>query len=150
MLLPSSGELPEVLSAKELDDNTRHTPLASARVAPEPAAAKEPQPEMARDKRIFRRAGDNRVIAQSQESIKAKPTAPRGLKRFKLYQILSPKMAHRGQIFGSTLALKDEWAAVDASYFEAPGKEEKEMPHQLLALTHDLLLSLLPYLDQGP
>ena len=44
-----------------------------------------------------------------------------GQQRFKLYQILSPQLAFRGRVFGSKLALKDEWVKMDASFFDAPG-----------------------------
>ena len=35
--------------------------------------------------------------------------------------MLAPSLVPRGRFFCSTLALKDEWAPVDAPYFSAPG-----------------------------
>ena len=42
-------------------------------------------------------------------------------KLLRLYQILSPSLVERGRLFGSKLALKDEWVKIDSSYFDAPG-----------------------------
>ena len=69
--------------------------------------------------RIFHRSGGSFLDSRGG---RGKPLAPRGLRRFKIFQVLSPNMASRGRIFGSQLALKDEWAAIDASYFEAMGE----------------------------
>ena len=52
---------------------------------------------------------------------------PSGLRHFKLYQILVPRMAYRGRVFGTHLALKDDWEAVDESFFAAPGQSRSPL-----------------------
>ena len=43
------------------------------------------------------------------------------LRRLKLFQILSPGLVGRAKVFGSKLALKEEWVCIDPPYFNAPG-----------------------------
>ena len=38
-----------------------------------------------------------------------------------LYQVLAPCLVARARVFGSSLALKEDWIPVDAPYFDAPG-----------------------------
>ncbi|KAG1668570.1 hypothetical protein FOA52_007304 [Chlamydomonas sp. UWO 241] len=44
-----------------------------------------------------------------------------GVDRLKLYQVISPRQQQRGRIFGSKLALGDDWAQIDGCYYDAPG-----------------------------
>ena len=39
-----------------------------------------------------------------------------------MYQVLAPSLAARGRLFGSRLALKEEWVSIDPPYFSAIGE----------------------------
>ena len=39
-----------------------------------------------------------------------------------MYQVLAPSLAARGRLFGSRLALKEEWVSIDPPYFSSVGE----------------------------
>ena len=99
------GNLPELLTPQDLNLETNRPSAnrygsivlprgGTSRVAPEPSALSAPGPLIAAE------------------------GVPRHLK---LFQVLSPRLAYRGRVFGSKLALKAEWETLDTSFFDAPG-----------------------------
>ena len=40
-----------------------------------------------------------------------------------LFQVLAPCLVARGRLFGSKLALEEEWMAIDQPYFSATGEQ---------------------------
>ena len=138
MLKPPTGRLPEILAAKDynLQPEANHpSNRSSSQVTPAdpngPAPSSLPPSDgavpgasdeaAANDKHFFRRFGAPDPAPRVASA--AKGRTPLGLKQLKLYQILLPAMAYRGRVFGSKLALKDEWVALDSSFFEAPGDD---------------------------
>ena len=128
---PICDDLPEILSAKDFDDFwPQGTPRGSAggtpitagggnKVAPEPTAEDVTVRPLRQTLEVSSALPGRSLSPHLSGSKSAAST--RAFQRFKLYQILSPRMAHRGRIFGSKLVLKDEWAQVDVPYFLAPG-----------------------------
>ena len=72
------------------------------------------------------------------------------MRHFKLYQILAPRMAHRGRVFGTQLALKDDWEAVDDSFFAAPGQWLGHLFNRATLLSCSSHFCLSPILTFSP
>ena len=120
---PPTSQMPEILSIK--DYNPQDSRLSgsasnrlSNRVTPELAGSSDAQEGHGADGDGRKHISDAPWMPTAANSRKSNPS---GLNRFKLYQILSPQLAFRGRVFGTKLALKDEWVKIDASFFDAPG-----------------------------
>ena len=65
-------------------------------------------------------AGTGVELTDSEAGSGNGPSGTEG-RRLRLYQILSPRLIGRAKVFGSKLALKEEWVCIDQPYFNALG-----------------------------
>lgn len=70
-----------------------------------------------------RRMRPESQVQQLQRERAAFDADLQGQQVVRLYQVLAPSLVGRGRVFGSKLALKHEWQALDVPYFDAPGEE---------------------------
>lgn len=70
-----------------------------------------------------RRMRPESQVQQLQRERAAFDADLQGQQVVRLYQVLAPSLVGRGRVFGSRLALKDEWQALDVPYFDAPGED---------------------------
>ena len=133
MLRPPIGHLPEIIASKEynLISNVIRSSASdrNSRITPEPSKG-----SVASEDRNQGTDGDAEGSQHTSRSLgalwrpaQAAVKSPAGIRHFKLFQVISPGLAQRGRVFGTKLALKDEWFSVDESFFAAPGWCRKEV-----------------------